>query len=145
MYSKVSFYCLSVASFFEVFFNEFNLSCVGIYSFCHFVVERRRRYNINDRIKELATLLPPTTHPYVVYYLCIKLHFGVYFPTHVNINIHYSRAMKLNKGSILKASVEYVKELKKDKEKLVLFETKQKTMEAKYQKMLIRIFVRISC
>lgn len=32
--------------------------------------------------------------------------------------------MKLNKGSILKASVEYVKELKKDKEKLVLFEKK---------------------
>lgn len=53
--------------------------------------------------------------------------------------------MKLNKGSILKASVEYVRELKKDKEKLVLFESKQKTMEAKYQKMLIRIFVRISC
>ena len=49
--------------------------------------------------------------------------------------------MKLNKGSILKASVEYVKELKKDKEKLVSFEVKQKTMEAKYQKMLIRIFV----
>lgn len=78
----------------------------------HNIIERRRRYNINDRIKELATLLPPTTHP----------------------------AMKLNKGSILKASVEYVKELKKDKEKLILFETKQKTMEAKYQKMLIRIF-----
>lgn len=52
--------------------------------------------------------------------------------------------MKLNKGSILKASVEYVRELKKDKEKLVLFESKQKTMEAKYQKMLIRIFVRIT-
>ena len=49
--------------------------------------------------------------------------------------------MKLNKGSILKASVEYVKELKKDKEKLVSFEVKQKAMEAKYQKMLIRIFV----
>lgn len=53
--------------------------------------------------------------------------------------------MKLNKGSILKATVEYVNELKKEKEKLVLFESKQKTMEAKYQKMLIRNFVRISC
>ncbi|XP_062609494.1 uncharacterized protein LOC134271283 [Saccostrea cucullata] len=75
-------------------------------------VERRRRYNINDRIKELATLLPPNTHP----------------------------AMKLNKGSILKASVEYVKELKKDKQKLISFEVNQKAMEAKYQKMMIRIF-----
>ncbi|XP_061197870.1 uncharacterized protein LOC133205982 [Saccostrea echinata] len=78
----------------------------------HNIIERRRRYNINDRIKELATLLPPNTHP----------------------------AMKLNKGSILKASVEYVKELKKDKQKLISFEANQKAMEAKYQKMLIRIF-----
>ena len=26
--------------------------------FVHFLVERRRRFNINDRIKELGTLLP---------------------------------------------------------------------------------------
>jgi hypothetical protein len=49
--------------------------------------------------------------------------------------------MKLNKGSILKASVEYVKELKRDQRKLALFEANQKAIEAKYQKMLIRIFV----
>ncbi|XP_055998284.1 uncharacterized protein LOC125664192 isoform X2 [Ostrea edulis] len=78
----------------------------------HNIIERRRRYNINDRIKELAILLPPTTHP----------------------------AMKLNKGSILKASVEYVKELKRDQKKLASFEANQKAIEAKYQKMLRRIF-----
>lgn len=32
--------------------------------------------------------------------------------------------MKFNKGFILKVFVEYVRELKKDKEKLVLFEFK---------------------
>ncbi|XP_062616810.1 uncharacterized protein LOC134278514 isoform X2 [Saccostrea cucullata] len=78
----------------------------------HNIIERRRRYNINDRIKELATLLPSSTHP----------------------------SMKLNKGSILKASVEYVKILKKDREKLHQYEANQKAMEKKYQKMLIRIF-----
>lgn len=49
--------------------------------------------------------------------------------------------MKLNKGSILKASVEYVKELKRDQKKLASFEANQKAIEAKYQKLLIRIFV----
>ncbi|XP_061197931.1 uncharacterized protein LOC133206039 [Saccostrea echinata] len=78
----------------------------------HNIIERRRRYNINDRIKELATLLPSSTHP----------------------------SMKLNKGSILKASVEYVKMLKKDREKLTQYEAHQKAMEKKYHKMLIRIF-----
>ncbi|XP_061162358.1 uncharacterized protein LOC133171592 [Saccostrea echinata] len=78
----------------------------------HNIVERRRRYNINDRIKELGSLLP-TSIP---------------------------QSMKLNKGSILRASVEYVKELKKDKEKLTRCEAKQKVMETKYQKLLIRKF-----
>ncbi|XP_062615564.1 uncharacterized protein LOC134277266 [Saccostrea cucullata] len=78
----------------------------------HNIIERRRRYNINDRIKELATLLPSSTHP----------------------------SMKLNKGSILKASVEYVKILKKDREKLDQYEANKKAMEKIYQKLLIRIF-----
>ncbi|XP_062611891.1 transcription factor E3-like [Saccostrea cucullata] len=78
----------------------------------HNIIERRRRYHINDRIKELASLLPPST----------------------------PQSMKLHKGSILKASVEYLKDLKKDKEKLARCETRQKEMEAKYQKILIRKF-----
>ncbi|XP_061180177.1 uncharacterized protein LOC133188690 [Saccostrea echinata] len=78
----------------------------------HNIIERRRRYNINDRIKELATLLPSSIH----------------------------LSMKLNKGSILKASVEYVKMLKKDREKLTEYEAHQKAMEKKYHKTLIRMF-----
>ncbi|XP_062583523.1 uncharacterized protein LOC134245247 [Saccostrea cucullata] len=78
----------------------------------HNIIERRRRYNINDRIQELAALLPPTVHP----------------------------SMKLHKGSILKASVEYIRELKKDTSRLISFESKRKTMETKYQKMMIKLF-----
>ncbi|XP_062611649.1 uncharacterized protein LOC134273467 [Saccostrea cucullata] len=78
----------------------------------HNIIERRRRYHINDRIKELASLLPTST----------------------------PQSMKLHKGSILKASVEYLKDLKKDKEKLARCEARQKEMEAKYQKILIREF-----
>ncbi|XP_061196427.1 uncharacterized protein LOC133204700 [Saccostrea echinata] len=78
----------------------------------HNIIERRRRYKINDRIQELAALLPPTVHP----------------------------AMKLHKGSILKASVDYIRELKKDTSKLILFESKHRAMETKYNKMMLKLF-----
>lgn len=58
----------------------------------HNMIERRRRFNINDRIKELGTILPKSSQS----------------------------DMKLNKGTILKASVDYIKflenELKRTKE-----------------------------
>ncbi|XP_061181197.1 uncharacterized protein LOC133189820 [Saccostrea echinata] len=78
----------------------------------HNIIERRRRYNINDRIKELATLLPSSV----------------------------PHDLKQNKGSILKASVEYMKELMKDKQALEKLEENQKAMDLKYQKLLVRIF-----
>lgn len=78
----------------------------------HNIIERRRRYNINDRIKELGTLLPSSIPP----------------------------DLKQNKGSILKASVEYMKELKRDKYKLHKLEENQAVMDSKYQKLLFRIF-----
>ncbi|XP_061196426.1 transcription factor EB-like [Saccostrea echinata] len=78
----------------------------------HNIIERRRRYKINDRIQELAALLPPTVHP----------------------------AMKVHKGSILKASVDYIRELKKDTSRLILFESKRKAMETKYHKMMLKLF-----
>lgn len=59
----------------------------------HNQIERRRRYNINDRIKELSTLLPTSTDD--------RYHALV-------------RDMKQHKGTILKASVDYVKLLKKE-------------------------------
>lgn len=50
----------------------------------HNLIERRRRFNINDRIKELGTLLPGTDSD-----------------------------SRHNKGSILKASVDYIRRLQK--------------------------------
>ena len=50
---------------------------------------------------------------------------------------------KQNKGSILRASVEYIKELKREKEKLHKLEDGQKVLDNKYQKLLFRIFVSI--
>ncbi|VDN04703.1 unnamed protein product [Thelazia callipaeda] len=54
----------------------------------HNMIERRRRYNINDRIKELGLMLPKTS----------------------------SEELKLNKGTILKASCDYIRQLQKDRE-----------------------------
>lgn len=60
----------------------------------HNKIERRRRYNINDRIQELGTLLPRGDPRYS----------------------HLVRDMKYNKGTILKASVDYVKTLRREAE-----------------------------
>uniref|UniRef100_A0A0N5A3W9 BHLH domain-containing protein n=1 Tax=Parastrongyloides trichosuri TaxID=131310 RepID=A0A0N5A3W9_PARTI len=56
----------------------------------HNMIERRRRYNINDRIKELGQMLPKST----------------------------AEEMKLNKGTILKASCDYIRQLQKENEQL---------------------------
>uniref|UniRef100_A0AC35U553 BHLH domain-containing protein n=1 Tax=Rhabditophanes sp. KR3021 TaxID=114890 RepID=A0AC35U553_9BILA len=55
----------------------------------HNMIERRRRYNINDRIKELGQMLPKST----------------------------AEEMKLNKGTILKASCDYIRQLQNEKDK----------------------------
>ncbi|XP_062607977.1 uncharacterized protein LOC134269783, partial [Saccostrea cucullata] len=78
----------------------------------HNIIERRRRHNINDRIKELASLLPDS----------VPLTF------------------KQSKGSILKESVAYMKELMTKRHNLQKLKEDQKTMHSKYQKLLIRIF-----
>lgn len=54
----------------------------------HNMIERRRRYNINDRIKELGLMLPK----------------------------HSAEDIKLNKGTILKASCEYIRQLQRDRD-----------------------------
>lgn len=64
----------------------------------HNQIERRRRYNINDRIKELGTLLPRTLEE-AKHYEMVK-------------------DMKHNKGTILKASVDYLKLLRKENHRL---------------------------
>ncbi|KAL4226345.1 Transcription factor E3 [Mactra antiquata] len=77
----------------------------------HNMIERRRRFNINDRIKELGTLLPKTIDP----------------------------DLRQNKGSILKASVDYIRKLRRDQERLKQLEEKQRISDLQNRKMLLRI------
>lgn len=82
----------------------------------HNQIERRRRYNINDRIKELSSLLPTSNDD-------SKYHALV-------------RDMKQHKGTILKASVDYVRLLKKEVYEL---EKRQQELEIANRQMLVRM------
>lgn len=77
----------------------------------HNLIERRRRFNINDRIKELGTLLP-------------------------SAELNDSRQ---NKGTILKASVDYIKKLQRDAHKAKAYEAKQRQLEESNRQMRMRI------
>ncbi|CCD70592.1 Helix-loop-helix protein 30 [Caenorhabditis elegans] len=77
----------------------------------HNMIERRRRYNINDRIKELGQMLPKNT----------------------------SEDMKLNKGTILKASCDYIRVLQKDREQAMKTQQQQKSLESTAHKYADRV------
>ncbi|XP_018108046.1 transcription factor EC isoform X2 [Xenopus laevis] len=77
----------------------------------HNLIERRRRYNINHRIKELGTLIPKSNDP----------------------------DMRWNKGTILKASVEYIKWLQKEQQRGRELEHRQKKLEQANRRLLLRI------
>ncbi|CAM2098411.1 unnamed protein product [Caretta caretta] len=77
----------------------------------HNLIERRRRYNINYRIKELGTLIPKSNDP----------------------------DMRWNKGTILKASVEYIKWLQKEQQRARELEHRQKKLEQTNRRLLLRI------
>lgn len=84
----------------------------------HNKIERRRRYNINDRIKELGTLLPKSEE---------------------NKYFELVRDMKQNKGTILKASVDYMKCLKKEVTKISDLERKHRELEQEHRRMLMKL------
>ncbi|XP_051568268.1 microphthalmia-associated transcription factor-like [Myxocyprinus asiaticus] len=77
----------------------------------HNLIERRRRFNINDRIKELGTLIPKSNDP----------------------------DMRWNKGTILKASVDYIKKLQKEQQKAKELENRQKRLEHANRHLMLRI------
>lgn len=83
----------------------------------HNRIERRRRFNINDRIKELGTLLPKSSDPY---YDLVK-------------------DLRQNKGTILKASVDYVRCLKKEVQRIPDLEARCRYSENQTRKLLLRI------
>ncbi|CAJ1051315.1 transcription factor E3b [Xyrichtys novacula] len=77
----------------------------------HNLIERRRRFNINDRIKELGTLIPKSSDP----------------------------EMRWNKGTILKASVDYIRKLQKEQLRAKDIEMRQKKLEQANHGLLLRI------
>lgn len=80
----------------------------------HNLIERRRRFNINDRIKELGTMIPKT-----------------------NDLVHSD--VRWNKGTILRASVEYIKRMQKDVQRTREVENNFKRMEMTNKQLLLRI------
>ncbi|KAJ8373755.1 hypothetical protein SKAU_G00043350 [Synaphobranchus kaupii] len=77
----------------------------------HNIIERRRRYNINYRIKELGTMIPKSNDP----------------------------DMRWNKGSVLKASVDYIKWLQKEQQQVRELEGRQRKLEQANRRLLLRI------
>ncbi|XP_019942352.1 transcription factor E3b isoform X2 [Paralichthys olivaceus] len=77
----------------------------------HNLIERRRRFNINDRIKELGTLIPKSNDP----------------------------EMRWNKGTILKASVDYIRKLQKEQQRAKDTEMRQKKLEQANHSLMLRI------
>ncbi|KAJ0171173.1 hypothetical protein K1T71_013372 [Dendrolimus kikuchii] len=83
----------------------------------HNMIERRRRFNINDRIKELGTLLPKTNDPFY----------------------EVIRDVRPNKGTILKSSVDYIKCLRDEVNRLKHSEQRRKQIELHNRKLMLRI------
>ncbi|XP_056897339.1 transcription factor E3a isoform X1 [Takifugu flavidus] len=77
----------------------------------HNLIERRRRFNINDRIKELGDLIPKSSDP----------------------------EMRWNKGTILKASVDYIRKLQKEQQRVREMEERQRKLENANHSLLLRI------
>ncbi|XP_072223371.1 transcription factor E3a [Leuresthes tenuis] len=77
----------------------------------HNLIERRRRFNINDRIKELGALIPKSS----------------------------DLESRWNKGTILKASVDYIRKLQKDQQKAREMEERQRRLESTNHSLLLRI------
>ncbi|XP_053280759.1 microphthalmia-associated transcription factor isoform X5 [Pleuronectes platessa] len=77
----------------------------------HNLIERRRRFNINDRIKELGTLIPKSNDP----------------------------DMRWNKGTILKASVDYIRKMQREQLRAKELEIRQKKLEHANRHLMLRI------
>ncbi|KAM9409529.1 melanocyte inducing transcription factor a [Pholidichthys leucotaenia] len=77
----------------------------------HNLIERRRRFNINDRIKELGTLIPKSNDP----------------------------DMRWNKGTILKASVDYIRKLQREQQRAKELECRQRKLEHANRHLMLHI------
>lgn len=80
----------------------------------HNMFERRRRFNINERIRELAGLLPRRSEPYY-------------------------EAARHSAGHILKASVEYMRWLKQEVSRMSEAEARRRILELENQHLRSRV------
>ncbi|XP_020348066.1 transcription factor E3 [Oncorhynchus kisutch] len=77
----------------------------------HNLIERKRRFNINDRITELGSIIPNSR----------------------------DSDMRWNKGTILKASVDYIRKLQKEQQRAKEVEMRQKKLEHANHCLMLRI------
>jgi len=77
----------------------------------HNIIERRRRYNINDRIRELGHMVPKSNDPDI----------------------------RWNKGTILKAAVDYIHNLEGEQKRQKQAEQQARQMAEMNKKLLLRI------
>uniref|UniRef100_A0A4W5JC80 Transcription factor binding to IGHM enhancer 3b n=1 Tax=Hucho hucho TaxID=62062 RepID=A0A4W5JC80_9TELE len=77
----------------------------------HNLIERKRRFNINDRITELGSIIPKSR----------------------------DSEMRWNKGTILKASVDYIRKLQKEQQRAKEVEMCQKKLEHANHCLMLRI------
>ncbi|XP_059928817.1 transcription factor E3-like isoform X2 [Gadus macrocephalus] len=77
----------------------------------HNLIERRRRFNINDRIQELGAMIPRSA----------------------------DQELRWNKGTILKASVDYIRRLQKEQQRARDLEVRQRTLENSNRALELRV------
>ncbi|XP_030234687.1 transcription factor E3 isoform X2 [Gadus morhua] len=77
----------------------------------HNLIERRRRFNINDRIQELGAMIPRSA----------------------------DQELRWNKGTILKASVDYIRRLQKEQQRARDLEVRQRTLENSNRTLELRV------
>uniref|UniRef100_UPI00358F1CD1 microphthalmia-associated transcription factor-like isoform X1 n=1 Tax=Myxine glutinosa TaxID=7769 RepID=UPI00358F1CD1 len=77
----------------------------------HNLIERRRRFNINDRIKELGLMIPKSIDP----------------------------DTRWNKGTILKASVDYIRKLQREQQRARELDGRQRQLESINRSLLLRV------
>lgn len=132
-------------------FIFYEVSCkdlISVLSSCSLpghAVERRRRFNINDRIKELGTLIPKSSDPYVHHHTTATAlhHQTSCYRLTVCVCVCTLRDMRWNKGTILKASVDYIRKLQRDQQHAKELETQQKSLEIANRRLMLRVQVHI--
>ena len=82
------------------------------------------------------------THTHAHTHTHTHAHAHAHAHTHTHTRTHTHREARHNKGTILKASVDYIKKMQRDMHKLKIQEAKQRQLEETNRQMRLRIQVR---